>query len=176
MRVIHYALIMLLFPTVSGADTSALRGAWRSAPDETRLSTAFDESVWGKNATAIRTVQMSVTPSGDATLTITRKVVDARGRTVPASTSIEQASLVLGEAKSSNDARSELATTVKHAERRYPGDPAATWTIDGLQVGVFTFKGKPEEIEIRVDFPEGRGSFWETLRRTGHNGQQQRRP
>ena len=39
--------------------------------------------------------------------------------------------------------------------------------IDGLRVGVITFNDKPGEIEVRVDFPEGRGSFWETLRRRG---------
>ena len=108
---------------------------------------------------------MSIQPTGDATLTITRKVLDARGRTVPASTSIEHANLVLGDVKSSNDVRSELETTVKHAERRYPDAPEATWPIDGLQVEVATFKATPGEIEVRVDFPDGRGSFWERLRR-----------
>ena len=54
---------------------------------------------------------------------------------------------------------------MKQAERRYPDDPAATWKLDGLRVDVATFSDKPGEIEVRVDFPEGRGSFWETLRR-----------
>ena len=120
MRAIYFALTALLIPSLSGASTSALTGTWISAPDEMPLSTAFDESVWGKNAKAVRTVQMSIQPTGDATLTITRKVLDARGRTVPASTSIEHASLLLGDVKSSNDVRSDQATTVKHAERRYP--------------------------------------------------------
>jgi hypothetical protein len=165
MRAITFAFIMLLVPSLSGANTAALAGTWNSSPDEMPLSTAFDESVWGKNAKSIRTVQLSVLPTGDATLEITRKVVDARGRTVPASMSIEKASLVLGDVTSTNDVRTELATTVKHAERRYPDDPEATWTIDGLQVGVATFQEKPGEIEVRVDFPDGRGSFWELLRR-----------
>jgi hypothetical protein len=165
MRAISFALIMLLVPTLSGANTANLAGTWNSSPDEMPLSTPFDESVWGKNAKSIRTVHLSILPSGDATLEITRKVVDARGRTVPASTSIEKASLVLGDVTISNNFRSELATTVKHAERRYPDDPEATWMIDGLKVGVATFPEKPGEIEVRVDFPDGRGSFWETLRR-----------
>ena len=166
MRAIYFALTMLLIPSLSGANTSALTGTWISAPDEMPLSSAFDESVWGKNAKAVRTVQMSIQPTGDATLTITRKVLDARGKTVPASTSIEHASLVIGDVKNSNDVRSELETTVKHAERRYPDPPEATWTIEGLHVEVATFNGTPGEIEVRVDFPDGRGSFWERLRRT----------
>jgi hypothetical protein len=58
-----------------------------------------------------------------------------------------------------------LAVTVKDAERRYPDDQGATWNLEGLRVEVATFNDKPGEIEVRVDFPEGRGSFWETLRR-----------
>lgn len=166
MRATFLALTMLLMPSLCWANAAGLSGTWNSAQDEMPLSTAFDESVWGKNATAVRTVQMSVRPTGDATLTITRKVVDARGRTVPASTSIEQASLAIGDVKSSNDVRAEHQTTVKQAERRYPDDPQATWTLEGLQVGVATFNAKPNEIEVRVDFPDGHGSFWETLRRT----------
>jgi hypothetical protein len=61
--------------------------------------------------------------------------------------------------------RSDVAVTVKHAERRYPNDPAGTWTLQGLRVTVSTFADDPSRIEVRVDTPEGRGSFWETLRR-----------
>ena len=148
-----------------GSPATTLSGTWSSAPEETALTTAFDESVWGKNAKAIRTVQMAVRPTGDAALTVTRKVVDARGRTVPGSTSIEYADLVLGPVQSSTEFRSDRAVTVKRAERRYPDDPAGTWTLEGLRVEVSTFPDKSGEIEVRVDFPEGRGSFWETLRR-----------
>ena len=170
MRATLFVLTILLVPSLSGANTSALTGTWISAPDNRPLSTAFDESVWGKNATAVRTVQMSISETGDATLSITRKVVDGRGRTVQASTSIERADFVLGDVKSSNDVRSELETMVKHAQREYPDDPKATWTIEGLQVGVATFPQKPGEIEVRVDFPDGRGSFWEILRRAPGKG------
>lgn len=158
--------VSFALPALTGASavTSALSGMWSSAPEETPLSSSFDESVWGKNAKAIRTVQMAVQTTGDATLTVTRKVVDARGRTVPGSTSIEHAKLTLGSVQSSTDVRSELAVTVKEAERRYPDDPAAAWTLEGLRVEVATFTDRPGVIEVRVDFPEGRGSFWETLR------------
>ena len=157
--------VVLLFPVVSGADVSALNGTWRSSPDEMRLSTPFDESVWGKDAKSTRTVEMVIQQGGDATLSVTRRVVDAKGRAVAGSTSIERATLVLSEGKASTGPRTELAVTVKQAERRYPDDPQGTWMIDGLRVGLVTFSDKPGEIEVRVDFPEGRGSFWETLRR-----------
>jgi hypothetical protein len=108
---------------------------------------------------------MTVSLTGDATLTVTRKVLDARRREIKAATSIEHAELSLGNAERSIDVRSDFAVTVKHAERRYPDDPAGTWTLQGLRVTVSTFADDPSRIEVRVDTPEGRGSFWETLRR-----------
>ena len=143
----------------------SLTGTWRSAIEETPLSSSFDESVWGKNAKSTRVVEMSVKPTGDATLTVTRRILDARGREIKAATSIEQAQLSIGAVQSTIDVRTDLAVTVKHAERRYPDDPAGTWALDGLRVTVSTFSDDPARIEVRVDTPEGRGSFWETLRR-----------
>lgn len=157
--------ISILAPTVSATSVPTLTGTWRSAPEETSLSSAFDESVWGKNARAVRTVEMTVMPTGDATLTVTRKVLDGRGREVKAATSIEHAELSIGAVQHTIDVRSDLAVTVKRAERRYPDDPAGTWALEGLGVTVSTFADDPSRIEVRVDTPEGKGSFWETLRR-----------
>jgi hypothetical protein len=98
-------------------------------------------------------------------LTITRKILDGRGRAITAATSIEQAELSIGAIERSADVRSDHAVTVKHAERRYPDDPGGTWALDGLRVMVSTFSDDRATIEVRVDTPEGRGSFWETLRR-----------
>jgi hypothetical protein len=106
---------------------------------------------------------MTVKPTGDAVLTITRKVFDGHRRQVKPATSIEHAELSIGSVEHTIDVRSDLAVTVKHAERRYPDDPAGTWALEGLKVTVSTFSDDPSRIEVRVDTPEGRGSFWETL-------------
>ena len=124
-------------------------------PEELPLSSAFDESVWGKNARSVRTVEMRVTPGGAATLTVTRKVLDGRGREVRAATAIEVAEIAIGDVQHTVDVRSDRAVTVKHAERRYPDDPSSTWTIEGLRVTVSTFSDDPSRIEVRVDTPEG---------------------
>ena len=71
----------------------ALIGTWKSPADEMPLSSAFDESVWGAHAKSVRTVDLQVDSTGHGTLTVTKKVVDGRGRTVKASTSVEQAQL-----------------------------------------------------------------------------------
>jgi len=160
--------VLNLASPATATPASTLTGTWRSSVDELPLSSPFDESVWGKNARSTRVVEMRITPAGDATLTVTRKILDARGREIKPATSIEYAELTIGPAQRSNEVRSDLDVTVKHAERRYPDDPAGTWTLDGLKVTVSTFADDPARIEVRVDTPEGRGSFWETLRPTAH--------
>ena len=65
--------------------TSMLVGTWKSDPDEMKLTTDFDKSVWGVNATSVRTLELTVGPSGEGTLRLTKKVVDGKGRVVPAS-------------------------------------------------------------------------------------------
>jgi hypothetical protein len=162
---VAFAVPALTGARVAATSVPTLTGTWRSAPEETPLSSAFDESVWGKNAKAVRTVEMTVKPTGHATLTVTRKVLDGRGREIKAATSIEYAELSLGSVQHAIDVRSDRATTITRAERRYPDDPGGTWTLEGLKVTVSTFADDPSRIEVRVDTPEGRGSFWETLRR-----------
>jgi hypothetical protein len=159
--------VLIFASSVSATTAPELAGTWRSAPEETPLTSQFDESVWGKNARSVRAVEMTVKPTGDATLAVTRKILDGRGREIKAATSIEHAELSIGAVQHAIDVRSDLAVTVKHAERRYPDDPAGTWKLDGLRVTVSTFADDPSRIEVRVDTPEGRGSFWETLRRVG---------
>ena len=158
--------ILTLAHSVSATTAPTLAGTWKSAPEETPLSTAFDESVWGKNAKSVRTVEMTIKPTGEATLVITRKILDGRGRAITAATSIEQAQLSIGAIEHMTGVRSDHAVTVKHAERRYPDDPGGTWALDGLRVMVSTFSDDQATIEVRVDTPEGRGSFWEKLRRS----------
>lgn len=152
----------------TGQASAALRGAWRSAALELPLATEFDESVWGKNAKSVRTVDMTVRATGEATVTVRRRVLDARGRVVKGSESIERAELRFagdGPAQPASSGRLDLPVTVVAAERLYPDDPASRWPIEGLRVGLTRFADDPATIEVRVDTPEGQGSFWETLHR-----------
>jgi len=158
--------------TVPGRPSSAgaLAGTWKSEPFELKLTSDFDKSVWGANATSVRTVALVVSASGEASLTVTRKVVDARGRTVSGSTSIEEAQIRIGMPRAATDVRIEYDVTVLKAERRYPDDPNYRWTIDGLRVTVTGFENRDDgaggsTIEVRLDPADGQGSFWDTLRR-----------
>jgi len=124
--------LLLLAPSASAASSHTLTGAWRSAPEETPLSSEFDESVWGKNAKSVRTVDLTVKPTGDAALTVTRKILDAHGREIKSATSIEHADLTIGAAQPSNDVRSDLAVTVTHAERQKLESHVALLRTSGL--------------------------------------------
>lgn len=152
--------------TTAGQFSPVLVGAWKSAPDEMKLTSDFDKSVWGPNATSVRTLELTVRPNGEGTLRLTKKVVDGKGRVVPASTWIEEAQLKLGGATPGVATRLEHQATVVKATRLFPDDPDYQWPLDGLRVKLVTFQdGDGNSIEIRYDTPEGRGSFWETLRR-----------
>jgi hypothetical protein len=148
------------------AFSPALVGTWKSAPDEMRLTSDFDKSVWGANATSVRTVELTVKPTGEGTLRLVKKVVDGKGRVVPASTWIEETQLTLGRPTPGIATRVEHEARVIKAVRLFPDDPDYQWPIDALRVKLVTFQdGDGSSIEIRYDTPEGRGSFWETLRR-----------
>jgi hypothetical protein len=148
----------------SGAVSTGLVGVWKSAASKSPLSTAFDESVWGRNASAVRTVELDIRQGGQAVLKVTTNVTDARGRLVRGSAAVEEARLVVGKAGDASAAGIEYAVMVVSAERRYPDDPASKWALDGLKVRLVE-RDDRAGLEIRYDTPEGRGSFWETLRR-----------
>jgi hypothetical protein len=153
-------------PTRLAATNTILLGTWKSAPDEVRLTSDFDKSVWGPNATSIRTVELVVRSDTDATLRVVKKVVDAKGRLVPASTWIEEAQLRIGEATPGVADRVEHQVAVTSAVRLFPDDKDYRWTIDGLKVKLVTFTDRDANtLEVRYDTPDGRGSFWETLKR-----------
>src|SRR5687767_10299358 len=143
-----------------------LVGTWKSAPDEMKLTSDFDKSVWGPDATSVRILELTVRPSGEGTLRVTKKVVDGKGRVVPASMWIEETQLKLDAVTLGAGTRLDHQATVVKAVRRFPDDPGYQWPLDGLQVKLVTFQdGDNNSIEVRYDTPEGRGSFWETLRR-----------
>lgn len=162
------AAVYLTTAALPANTTPALVGTWRSAPEETPLASEFDISVWGQNAKSVRTVEMAVRQGGNATLTVTRRVVDAKGRTVTGSTAVERATMMLDASRSTPDqgtGRAPIEVTIAHAERQYPDDPGSTWPLEGLKVGLTRLADDPRALEVRFDPPDGRGAFWETLRR-----------
>jgi hypothetical protein len=161
------AAVLLSVSTHAAQLPKEFAGSWKSAPYELPLATDFDRSVWGPDARSVRNTQLRIQPTGEGILTVTRTVLDAKGKSVPGSTSIEEARIRVGARQESRIAsREEYAVTVASAERRYPDDPGYKWPLEGLRVRLTVIEEEGRRnLEVRFDTPEGRGSFWETLRR-----------
>jgi len=140
-----------------------LAGVWTAEPLEVRLNSDFDVSVWGPNASSIRKVEMTLKPSGEGTITVTRSVVDGKGKTKPASVSIEEAHLQLKAPETVDANRVEPLVQVLKPERRYPDDPKDRTALDGLVVKLIGTDLEHDRLNVRFDLPDGRGSFGETL-------------
>ena len=156
--------------TGAPAATPVPAGTWHGKTERLPLTGDFNEKIWGKNATSVRDVTLAVRTGGGATLTISRKVVDARGRVVPGSSSLEEAEVVIGQARRGFASRLDHDVRVVKAERRYPGAPADTWPLESLRVNVVTFTDSRDTLEIRFEPSDGQGSFSEVLTRGASNG------
>lgn len=143
----------------------ALIGTWKAPTERLSLTGDFNEQVWGKNAVSVRDVTLSVKPTGDAVLTVSRKVLDARGRVVPGSASVEQADITIGAAQPGFATRLDHAVTVIKAERTHPDDPKDRWPLENLRVGVVSFSDGAQSLEVRFEPADGRGTFSELLTR-----------
>lgn len=142
-----------------------LIGRWTAPPFEITLSSDFHRSVYGPNARSVRQVTLTIRPSGDGTFTVTNSVRDRTGKTVPGTREINEVTFTIGDLKREPGAQPRYTSQIVKAERRYPDDPQSTFPLDGAKLELFAPEGKTGALEIRFDTPEGRGSFWETLRR-----------
>lgn len=156
--------------TGAATATPVPAGTWRGKTERLPLTGDFNEKVWGKNATSVRDVTLAVKAGGEATLTISHKVVDARGRVVPGSSSVEQAEVTIGQARRGLASRLDHDVRVVKAERRYPDAPADTWPLENLRVTVVTFADSRDTLEVRFEPSDGQGSFSEVLTRAASNG------
>jgi len=143
----------------------SLIGTWKAVTDRFPLTGDFNEKVWGRNAVSVRDVTLVVKPNGEAALTIAHKVLDARGRAVPGSASVEQADVVIGEAKPGLASRVDHDVRVVKAERRYPENPGDRWPLENLKVNVVSFSDAPNTLEVRFEPADGQGSLSEQLTR-----------
>jgi hypothetical protein len=120
---------------------------------------------------------MTLEPSGGGQIRVTRSVVDGRGRTNPASVSIEEAKLVVRPPENIDPRRVEFIVEVRDAVRRYPDDPKDRWPLDGLVVKLVATNADQNLLNVHFDLPDGRGSFGETLfRRAATAGRRGARP
>lgn len=161
------AVLTLVGSTTETVFPNWLAGRWTAPPFETALSSDFHRSVYGPGARSVRRLELTIRPSGDGTFTVTNSVLDRRGKTVPGTRQIEELTFTIGGLTREPGYQPRYSCLIVKAERRYPDDPASTFPLDGAKLELLLPEGKTGALDIRFDTPEGRGSFWETLRPAG---------
>jgi len=141
-----------------------LAGRWTAPPFELALSSDFHRSVYGPNARSVRRVTLTIRPSGDGTFTVTNSVRDRSGKTVPGTRQIDEVTFTIGDLKREPGHQPRYTSHIVKAERRYLDDPQSTFPLDGAKLELSVPEGKTGALNLRFDTPDGRGSFWETLR------------
>ena len=144
---------------------SWMAGRWTASVYEVTLSDDFHRSVYGPDARSVRAVALTIQLSGEGTFTVTNSVRDRAGHTVPGTRSIDDVRFAIGEVKRETGYQPRYTSRIAKAERRYPDDPSSTFALDGVKLEFFVPEGQPGRLDVRFDTPDGRGSFWETLRR-----------
>ena len=142
----------------------SLAGVWRAPEYRMKRTSEVGERVFGPNAFDVRTVELTLQPSGEGLLKISTEVVDAKGRKW--APTITEARLLVGpppESTPSTPGKIEPAVTVTSAEEQYLDETKFRSPVNGVRVVLLT-DAAAKEVELRFETPNGAGSFWTTLR------------
>jgi hypothetical protein len=145
---------------------ASLAGRWQSAPFELPLTSDFHVSVYGSGARSLRTVTMTIQPSGEGVFRVASSVRDRRGRVIPGTQENQEVAFAVGDLAEEPGRQPHYASRIVRAERRFADDPSAVFPRDGVKLAIYVLD-RPGTLEVRFETPEGTGSFWETLRRGG---------
>jgi len=139
----------------------SLAGVWQAPEYRMKRTSEVGERVFGANAYDVRTVELTLQPSGEGLLKITTEVIDAKGRKW--APTITEAKLLVGPPPTSAPGKIEPAVTVTSAEEQYLDDTKYRSPVNGVRV-VLIADPAAKEIQLRFETPSGPGSFWTTLR------------
>jgi len=156
-------LLSFAATTSRAAAPASMAGRWQSAPFELALTSDLHVSVFGSGARSVRSVTMTIQPSGEGVFRVTNSVRDRKRRIVPGTQEIQEVRFNVGEVVAETGRLPHYATRVVKAERRFADDPSTAFPRDGVTLAIYP-KDVPGTLEVRFDTPEGTGSFWETLR------------
>ena len=165
MKGLTVAAVLLSFAAITSraAVPASLAGRWQSAPFELSLTSDLQVSVFGNGARSVRSVTMTIGPSGQGVFRVTNSVRDRRRRLIRATQETQEVSFSIGDVVEEPGRLPHYSTRVVKAERRFADDPSTVFPRDGVTLAIYP-RDVPGTIEVRFDTPEGTGSFWETLR------------
>jgi hypothetical protein len=143
----------------------SLAGVWRAPEYKMKRTSEVGERVFGSNAFDLRTVELTLQPSGEGLLRISTEVLDAKGRRW--APMITEAKLLVGapsQSAPSATGKIEPAVKVTGAEEQYLDETKYRSPVSGVRVRLLT-DAATREVELRFETPNGAGSFWTTLLR-----------
>lgn len=138
-----------------------LVGTWRAPEERTPRTSDLDEQVFGRGAMDVRTVSLTISPSGDGDLQVHRSVVGTKGKVF--APSIMDVKMHIGEPVTARLGHLEPTVTVKSAEERYLDGDHEKWPRDGSRVSLSVPDAQAKELNMQLDTPDGRGAFGVTL-------------
>ena len=148
----------------SGTDVAKrLAGVWKAQEDRVPRATALDVQVFGPDANEIKNVDLTIRPTGEGVLKVSKAVVGQKGRRY--SPSIIEAKLVIGPPQTSITGRIEPVVKVMSAEERYLDGSGDHWSRDGSRVTISMASLEDNQMELRFDTPTGSESFGQTMTR-----------
>lgn len=167
--------VALFFAPLSAGTADPLpAGSWVSAPTRQAL-TPLQISAWGARASALRTGELTIEPSGQGVLRLTTRIIADGGRVISQATSIEEFRFVLeqpaavagnGDARDgARGERDEIVVVVREAVRWYPSSPQARWTIDGARLRITRVGSGFDVLEVLLDRPGDGGLVRATFTR-----------
>jgi hypothetical protein len=159
--------LVLLTLAPLGGQAASLAGRWQSAPFELPLTSDFHVSVYGNGARSVRSVTMTIQPSGEGVFRVTSSVRDRMGRVIPGTQENQEIAFTVGDLTEEPGRQPHYTSRIVRAERRFADDPSATFPREGVKLAIYVLKAGT--LEVRFETPEGTGSFWETLRRSARS-------
>lgn len=146
-------------------------GRWRATPFETPLDTDYDREIYGPRAVAVRTTDLTIARSGEATLVVTRYVRNAAGATVPGTRSIDTVTFKVVPAASlaGEDTNAHYVGSIGRADRTYPGQAVARTRLREVRVELVAADDRGRALELTFDSADagvdGGAAVTETLTR-----------
>jgi hypothetical protein len=158
---------LTLLALATPAFPAHLAGHWRSPVLEVLQSSDVDKSVFGPGASSTRVIDVVILPSGKGTMTVTRKVLDSRRRTVPGTPAIDRVEFTVGPVVQAPTMgpRPHYAVSITKAERTYPDLPQGPSPLSDLEVQLVVDDTDRNHVDVSLETSEEAGSFAETLSR-----------
>ena len=138
-----------------------LSGTWKAPEERIPRSSALDEQVFGAGAVDVRTVTLTISPSGAGDLQVRRSVVGKTGKVF--APSIMDVKMQIAEPVTTEFGHLKPTVTVTGAEERYLDGAHERWARDGTRVSLSIVDLASKELNMQLDTPDGRGAFGATL-------------